>query len=392
MVNRGHEARGRRWGGRAFIRLAVLATVAALFTAVIAQLWQATTTDLKVVDSERAGVAYLRPLTHLVGELTRAQSTAVAGGRVDPTPVNTAIATVDTADGTHGATLGARQRWTDLKARITALIGREVSGDQAYLAYADVTTLAMDLARKVGDTSELILNPELDSYYLMDTVLLRVPDVLVFSGRATDLAVVNAQRPTDAGRTRVAVARFQVAEASDAIGTGLRKAMDATSSATLGPNVTGQLDAFRSAVDAFVPPATLLQSLDNATVDTLAGAAGRIRQQTLPLADATLTELDVLLRERHDALATQRAWAVINTVIGVLLAILLLWLLLPAAPAPATGDADGEDTVPLAGAVPPEGVDTTPVNARDLIAVEELLHVGRAVRGRKRERVDDNAG
>jgi hypothetical protein len=391
MVNRGHEAKGRRWGGRAVIRLAVLATVAALFAAVIAQLWHATTTDLKVADSERAGVSYLRPLTHLVGELTRAQSTAVAGVKVDPTPVNAAIAAVDTADGTYGAELGASQRWADLKGRVTALIGRDLVGDQAYVAYSDVTTLTVDLARKVGDTSQLILDPKLDSYYLMDTALLRVPDVLIYSGRAADLAALNAQKPSDAGRTRVAVARFQVAEASDAIGTGLRKSMDATESATLGPNLTGQLDAFRSSVDAFVPPATLLQNLDAANPDTLSASAARIRQQTLPLADATLTELDGLLRSRHDALSTQRAWAVVNTVIGVLLAILLLWLLLPAAPVPVTSEADTEDTEPVEQS-PPEGVDTTPVDARDLIAVEELLHVGRAVRGRKRERVDDNAG
>jgi hypothetical protein len=77
--------------------------------------------------------------------------------------------------------------------------------------------------------------------------------------------------------------------------------------------------------------------------------------------------------------------------VGVLLAILLLWLLLPAAPAPVAGEAEGDDTEPIEPG-PPEGVDTTPVDARDLIAVEELLHVGRAVRGRKREQVDDHAG
>jgi methyl-accepting chemotaxis protein len=40
---------------------------------------------------------------------------------------------------------------------------------------------AMDLNKRVGDESNLILDPDLDSYYLMDIVLLRVPDLLVIT-------------------------------------------------------------------------------------------------------------------------------------------------------------------------------------------------------------------
>jgi len=390
MVNRVQRPR-QRWSGRVVVRLGGLFAVSALFAVVLAQLWSATTHDLRVVDSERAGASDLRPRVHLVGELAAAQSAAVSGGRVDPAKVNAAVAAVDQADRTHGGALDAHQRWSDLRGRITAVLGTDVRGQAAYDSYAALSTLAVDLARKVGDVSQLILDPELDSYYLMDTSLLRVPDVLVHSGRAADLALLAEQRPSDAARSRAAVARYQVAMASDAIGAGLSKAMDATSSVSLGPNITGQLDAFRSAVDAYVPPAALLQNLDNPTATTLADNAVRLRQQALPLADAAITELDGLLRDRHDGFTAQRAWAVTSTIFGVLLAVVLMWLLLPAAPAPGP---ESEVDIDEGGAAsaepgPPEGVDTTYVDPRDLIAVEELLHVGRAVRARKRERVDN---
>jgi hypothetical protein len=394
MANRGHAPR-QRWSGRVLVRLGGLLAVGALFTVVLVQLWSATTHDLAVADSERAGAAYLRPLTHLIGQLADAQSAAVragsdSGSRVDTAKVNAALAAVDQADQARGGPLGAHQRWTDLRGRITAVLGSDVRGQAAYDTYADLSTLVIDLARKVGDSSQLILDPELDSYYLMDTSLLRIPDVLVFSGRAADLALLAQQKPSDAARSRAAVARYQVAMVSDAIGTGLTKAMDATGSVSLGPNVTGQLDAFRTAVDAYVPPAALLQNLDNPAPDALSANAARVRQQALPLADATITELDSLLRSRHDGLATQRGWAVTSTVVGVLLAVVLMWLLLPAAPVTATGsEADSDETRGPPEPSPPEGVDTTYVDPHDLIAVEELLHVGRAVRARKRERVDD---
>jgi hypothetical protein len=394
MANRGHAPR-QRWSGRILVRLGGLLAVGALFTVVLAQLWSATTRDLTVVDSERAGAAYLRPLTHLIGQLADAQSAAVraevdGGSRVDAGKVNAAVAAVDQADRAGGGPLGVHQRWADLRSRITALLGGDVRGQAAYDTYADLSTLAVELARKVGDSSQLILDPELDSYYLMDTSLLRIPDVLVFSGRAADLALLAQQKPSDVARSRAAVARYQVATASDAIGAGLTKAMDSTRSVSLGPNVTGQLDAFRTAVDAYVPPAALLQNMDSPAPDALSANATRVRQQALPLADAAITELDSLLRSRHDGLATQRAWAVTCAVVGVLLAVVLMWLLLPAAPVATAGsEPDSDENREAAEAGPPEGVDTTFVDPHDLIAVEELLHVGRAVRARKRERVDD---
>src|SRR5262249_12604260 len=154
------------------------------------------------------------------------------------------------------------QRWADLRTQITSATTARLTGEAAYRTYTGMVTLAVELAREAGGTSNLILDPELDTYYLMDTALLRGPDVLLSAGRAAALAVLATLTPSEAGRSRVAVARYQVAVASDAVGAGLRKALDATDSTTLGQNVTGQLDAFRSAVDTFVPPATLLQTLD----------------------------------------------------------------------------------------------------------------------------------
>src|SRR6266508_3247510 len=283
MVNRTHAANPRRWGCRVLAGLALLSVVAAAFAFVTLQLVNATNKDLATVDAERQGVAYLQPLTNLIGELTAVQSAAVRGAPIDASKINAAIASLDSADAAEGEALDARQRWSDLRERIRATTSSSITGLAAYTRYSDLLTLALELGRKVGDTSELILEPVLDSYYLMDAALLRVPAVLIAAGRAADLAVLAGQVPSDTTHVRIAVARNQVAVDAEAIAAGLRKAMENSGSSRLGPNLTAQLDAFRSAVDAFVPPATLTPTADKVSADTITRTAEKVRQEVRPL-------------------------------------------------------------------------------------------------------------
>ena len=57
----------------------------------------------------------------------------------------------------------------------------------------------LGLILQVGDASNLTLDPDLDSYYLMDTLQFRLPAVLDNAGRSADLAVLAADQPAGAG-------------------------------------------------------------------------------------------------------------------------------------------------------------------------------------------------
>src|SRR6266508_3703227 len=389
MANRSHAAGPRRWSARVAARIALVLLVSTLMSTVVIQLWNARTDDLSVINAERDGVAYLQPMIHLVAELTNAQSVAVRGEQVDTVAMEAAVSAVDVVDNALGDRLGTRQRWSELRTQISAATSARPSGEAAFRTYSAIVVLAVDLCRKAGDTSNLILDPVLDSYYLMDTATLRVPDVLVAAGRAADLAALTTTERSEAARIRVSIARYQVALAAEAISNGLRKAIDATESATLGPRLTGQLDAFRAAIDDFVPPAALLQTLDSVDPAALARSAERVRDAAQPLADSVFAELDAVLRARGDGLSAKRAGAVITAVGGLLLVVLLLWLLLPTARAPArpaTAAARAAAQARLG-----EPIDTTPLDPHDLLAVEELLHGGRAMQARRRDRAG-NAG
>jgi hypothetical protein len=202
----------------------VLLTVASLIAVVLVQFWASTSADAQFVLAERRGVTYLGPLSRLIDGLTVAQSAAVRGTPVDDAAVRAAIADVDAVDATVGGPLQVQQRWHDLRPRITDVLSNPAAGAAAYQRFADVIVLATDLQTKVNDVSNLILDPVLSSYYLMDAAVLRLPVAMVAAGRGADLvALAGGRSPTGEQQTALAVARYQVANAAAAVATGLKK-------------------------------------------------------------------------------------------------------------------------------------------------------------------------
>ncbi len=361
--------------------------VLALLALMLGQYWTGTASDRGFVDAERHGVVFLRPLTRLLDELTLAQSAAVRGGAVDDATVRAAAADTDAADRTVGGDLQAHQRWADLRTRVTGLLGDPGTGPVAYQRFSEVIAVAADLLARVTDVSKLILDPELDSYYLMDIAALRLPAAMVSAGRVADLvslggggAVPLAAQPA----TAVAIARYQVALAASQISSSFKKSADATGRSTLGSDLTVQQDAFQAAVDQLAPPVVVSQLSQPADLAALAGAARAVQSTALALATATLDRLDSLLAARQDRIT--RGQQVIlggsaGTVAGVLL---LLWLFLPV-----RRDGTGDDEPPAEPAQP-EPVGQL-IDARTLLGAEELVHVGRAVRPRVAGGEDDDA-
>jgi hypothetical protein len=295
-----------------------------------------------------------------------------------------AVAAVATLDQQYGADLQTHQRLTDLSSQIDSALARKESGLAAFNTYTGLVTLATNLIRQVGDTSHLIHDPDLDSYYLMDAALIRLPDAVVLAGKAADLVVLaNEQQLQGEDAVRAAVARFGVSSAAEQVSAGLTKSVDFTQRAELGANIADRLDAFKAAADAFAPP-TMLRTLSG-TVDaaTLAANARRVSAAASPLTHRLLYELQELLETRSAQLAGQwRLTAVAAGVAGVL-ALGLLWIFVMGRPRhrrPEPG-ADPAD--------PTRDLSFGSLNARDLLESEELVHVGRSVRARTMER--DNA-
>ena len=238
--------------------------------------------------------------------------------------------------------------------------------------------LAVDLIRRIGDTSHLIHDPDLDSYYLMDAAIVRLPDAVVLAGRAADLvALAGGAALEGEDAVRAAVARFGVSDAAEQVQAGLSKSVEVTDAVRCSAsNITERLDAFKAAADAFAPPTMLSDLAGEVDAATLADNASRVAATANPLAHRLLGELQALLEERATTLDGERRFTAIS--------------------AAAAGVDRARAAVAAAHAAPPAGApragrrrvratpDDLPVGslayARDILDAEELVQAGRAAR------------
>ena len=285
------------------VGICVIAIVA--FVTVLRQSLSGIDADANVVAKERAGVVFLHSMTSLIGALVEARSAAVRGDKVDEAGVTKSLDSLGRANSKVGGQLATDQRYGDLRTLVENALTSPDRGSAAYLTWSGVVSLAMALINLVGDTSHLVHDPDLDSYYLMDSAIVRLPDAMVLAGKAADLVVLAGDREL-AGEDaiRAAVARHGVADAAEQIIQGLNKSVDATGRTSLGANIAQRLDAFIAAVGAFAPPTMLEDLAGTVSAATLAANARQVFATALPLSHRLLGELDALLAVRQQGLAS----------------------------------------------------------------------------------------
>jgi hypothetical protein len=352
------------------------------------------------LSNERVGILYLSPLNGLIIALSDGESAAVRNDRVNTADIQSAVSKVDAVDGAYGSRLATQQRWSDLRRRIATLIAGPESGQRAFSDYSNVIDLAVALVTQTGDSSELILDPGQDSFHLVDAAMVQASSVLVDSGQMADLVWLEsrvAAKGTTEADGRVFAARDRVAQAAAAIDTDLQTSFAATHSTTLAAHLATPLDQFRSAISGFAPVTSLAElSVNLSNPQSLLAARSQVESAASRLQATMFDELDQLLRTRQDDLHGQRQRGFAAVAVAVVAVGWIGWILLPARRAPdlvQTGDEaaalDG-GRHRAAGIGEDEDLDsaddglTDLMDARQLLAMDELTRVGRAVRSTRR--------
>jgi HAMP domain-containing protein len=134
---------------------------------------------------ERKGVEYITPVRHLLHDIQKHQ-VAFLNGSADASTmekqIEQDIRSAQEQDGRYGKELktthglaGLVEKWSTTK----SLILRSSSNakpESINSAYDDIVGKSiLPLIIQAGDTSNLILDPDLDSYYAMDNVILNLP-------------------------------------------------------------------------------------------------------------------------------------------------------------------------------------------------------------------------
>ena len=135
--------------------------------------------------NERRGVEYIKPVRHLLHDIQKHQ-VAFLNGAAEASALEKQIEddlrSAQEVDGRYGKDLktthglaGLAEKWSTTK----SLILRSSSNakpENINSAYDDIVGKSiLPLIIQAGDTSNLILDPDLDSYYAMDNVVLNLP-------------------------------------------------------------------------------------------------------------------------------------------------------------------------------------------------------------------------
>jgi len=200
--------------------------------------------------------------------------------------------------------------------------------------YDRLATKVKQLVSYTGDSSSLILDPDLDSYYLVDVTLLAMPEtvshvantaaignrIVTGAGSAVDQAMLsNESGLLEASINRIAASNGTTFDA-DAANHGL--------SPTLQPKLSAALQTYRAAVTNYL---STLKSLGvnptQTSAATLAAQAAGVQKASLDYWETGANELDTLLNMRVSDFESGRIQALGFSALAVVLATIVAFLI-----------------------------------------------------------------
>ncbi|GIG48571.1 putative bifunctional diguanylate cyclase/phosphodiesterase [Dactylosporangium siamense] len=281
--------------------------------------------DIAATARERHGVQFIGPLTILTTHLVNARhEVALSNGTARP-DLSADLTRIDQLDRRLGATLGISADWHSVR-RSTEAAGQSSGGAlERVRIYDSAVDAVLAFIVKVGDQSGLTLDPDLDSYYLVQIVQNELPLLLDAVGRATDRASFADPRslsPDADAFIELGVYNGVVASAHKAIKRASRSVEDLTADEAVRRTVKShfaRLDVVTAAFDRQLQEAVGTRRVGAA----LANGADSVRSEATYFATDSATALDRLLLTRIDTLTTRTQRVQLGAGIAAALAVYL---------------------------------------------------------------------
>jgi len=283
---------------------------------------------------ELAGTAYLRPLLALLEQVQQHQLQTPGDSCVAVTTrARAVLPSLEQAQQQFGTALeftpeglGKRNRsHLSPASLITQWNAIEATGcSGAAEAYAHLIKDIRESIIHAGDTSNLILDPDLDSYYLMDAVLIALPQTL-----ARHLEVLRDSTRPEADKTKFAVHAAMLKESDlDHVTASLTSAMNEDAnffgvSPTFRPAIEGGMNRYQRAAARFVD-LTAQTSLGARPTDFEAAGVEAMKAG-FDLWKSAAAELDLLLALRIQDSVNYRFWALLLAGLTIAATYFLAW-------------------------------------------------------------------
>lgn len=287
-------------------------------------------TQINFSASERKGAEYIEPVNALllsVIDQRRQAIVALSSGETPPAAdLGKQIAAVDRVDSKYGKSFKTTDMWNRLKTEIgTVTTKKYATAKEAFDAYNATTAGVSALVTQAGNESNLILDPDLDSYYVMDVVVVQGPALLDTLAQLRGISVMaaapNRRAVGELGDVRIALAlqAATVQARNDAIKNDLSISFAETSESRMEPALSKLLEAQQEHVN---------QSLALLAQDKpIASEVSVATDSIAALQDAARSELDWLLDTRMSRFEAKQQTVAIFGGISFLIAAALFVLL-----------------------------------------------------------------
>jgi len=279
--------------------------------------------------AERDGVATVRPALELLRAAQHRRAAAVLGNGDLAEPQQRVTQAFDALDRQRAALAGRLDlgdSFDDLRQIHQTLLSapRKADPDATFLAHEAFADAVLALVQQVANASGLALDPELQTYHLMNYAVLRAPVQFEHSDRARTLGLLSLQLKThgEVRRDRVqkalALWRFidGEADASYYIGiggdTGLEQRFDMK-------GLDDEVDRYRQAIERQLAGAE--PTGDPQAFGDLASSAV---QRQVRFNEAILGLLDERLKQRIDGLQAAMGWQLAMVLCATTLAAYML--------------------------------------------------------------------
>ena len=242
------------------------------------------------------GLAYARRVMPLLPLALAQRNTSSAPGR----EWQAAMQRVDEVQAASGDAFGTAVALQKLKDRVASLAPAQAASHDA------VVQAVIDLVGQATDGSNLTLDPDIDTYYLMDGSLMRVPQYIVEAARVRVLA--------SAGAADGAIAMHRAQAYADLLGEQLQLAADKVEPLRPGTTKALALDAVDARRQALYKAAT------GGDAAAAAQAGDALTEALLATQAGMFDQLDALLAARQSRGDAKAELIVAVVVAGLVLA------------------------------------------------------------------------
>jgi methyl-accepting chemotaxis protein len=168
-------------------------------------LWMTASQNIALSQKERIGVVVAREVMPLLGAAQNRRRAASAQAADLPEAqdrVNKAYLALDVVQGQHGAALGTRDAWQTVQRLHAELMSQPVRGETSatFAAHTAFVDAVFALLNDSADNAHLAMDPDVDTYYLVDAAVIKQPQLIEQLGRMRGMgnALIRAGAKTPA--------------------------------------------------------------------------------------------------------------------------------------------------------------------------------------------------